>query len=239
VRVLAFDTATPATAVALAGFGAKVLQARDDPPPGRRPGHVRRLLPLIDSLLTRAGADFGELERIAVGTGPGTFTGLRIGIATARALAGAAGVPLVGVPTLLSLAVGARATMAGLGARHVLAVIDARRGEAFAAAWAQPAPGAAQAIATGAYGPTALARAVRGLDDGPILAVGDGAVEFREVLERSGAFVPADGSDVHRVSAAVHAELSRGLAPADPDHVRPQYIRLPDAELARRGAQPT
>lgn len=238
MRVLAFDTATPATSVAVAGFTRDVLEARDDPPPGRRPGHVTRLLPLIAELLEQAEADFSDLDRIVVGTGPGTFTGLRIGIATARSLAGATGLPLVGVSTLRSLAVGARADAAERGLERVLAVLDARRGEVFAAAWAAADRGEEMLLAAGAYGPGALADHVRELRPGTVMAVGDGAIEFRQVLERLGAFVAADGSDVHRVSAAVHAEIARGLPGADPDDVRPEYIRIPDAEMTRRSATP-
>jgi tRNA threonylcarbamoyladenosine biosynthesis protein TsaB len=234
VRILAFDTATPATTVALSGVGEHVLQARDDPAPGQRPRHTTRLLPLIHELLLEAGVGFSALDRIAVGTGPGTFTGLRVGIATARALARAAGVGLVGVPTLLSLAVGARSSAAAQGSHRVLAVIDARRGEAFAAAWEDPEPGREPLIAPGVFGPDALARRVGELGGAGLLAVGDGAVRFRAVLERSGAFVPADGSSVHKVTAVIHTKLSCGLAPADPADVRPDYIRLPDAEMSDR-----
>ena len=238
MKILAFDTATSATTVALVGFSPEALEARDDPCPGRRPGHATRLLPLVAELLERAGADYSDLDRIAVGTGPGTFTGLRIGIATARSLAGAARVPLVGVSTLRSLAMGARSAAAERSLERVVALIDARRGEAFAAAWADPGRGEETLLAPGAYGPEALAGHLRDLGPSTVMAVGDGAVEFRQVLERLGAFVAADGSDVHRVSAAVHAEIARGLPVADPDDVRPEYIRIPDAEMTRRSAAP-
>src|SRR5580704_13966257 len=104
MNVLAFDTATPATTVALAGVGNVIYTARDDPRPGERPGHAGRLLPLTALVMERAGIGWDGIDRIAVGVGPGTFTGLRIGIATARALAQARAIPLVGVSTLQSLA---------------------------------------------------------------------------------------------------------------------------------------
>jgi tRNA threonylcarbamoyladenosine biosynthesis protein TsaB len=229
MRILAFDTATPATTVALSGFGPDAIEVRDDPPPGERPGHVSRLLPLIDQVLGEAGAGWDALDRIAVGTGPGTFTGLRIGIATARALATAAERPLVGISTLESLAFRGRAHASEGGV--VVAVLDARRGEAFAAAWRQDA----EVLAAAALAPDRLAAAVAGLGPGA-MAVGDGAIAFRGVLEAAGASVPADGSDLHRVTAAAHAELARARRACDPDDVHPEYIRLPDAEIARRAA---
>src|SRR5271166_6440569 len=133
--ILGFDTATRATAVALCGPEGESLEGRDDPPPGHRPAHAAKLLALCVELLDRVGLGFGELDRIAVGRGPGTFTGLRIGVATARALAYAAEVPLVGISTLESLALNATSGAAPPDVEGVLAMLDARRHEAFVAAW--------------------------------------------------------------------------------------------------------
>ena len=234
MKILAFDTATSATAVALSGFGDRLIEARDDPAPGERPGHVARLLPLIASALDDAGAGWDSLERIAVGTGPGTFTGLRIGIATARALAIAAGVPLVGVSTLRSLACAAGPRVSGGGDRVVLAIIDARRHEVFVAGWR--GSGVEPVLEPTALGADALAGRVRAIGETPV-AVGDGALAFRAVLEAAGAFVPPDGSAFHRVTATVHADIARLLPASEPDEVRPEYIRLPDAEITRRVAR--
>jgi tRNA threonylcarbamoyladenosine biosynthesis protein TsaB len=232
MRILAFDTATSTTTVALAGASDAVLLARHDPEPGGRPGHATHLLPLAAELLRRAGIGWAALERIAVGIGPGTFTGLRIGIATARALARAQPIPLAGVSTLQSLALGARAWPATGGIDSVVAVIDARRGEVFAAGWRlaelQELQGAL--IAPRAFAPDELARTLADLDD-RALAVGDGAVLFRPVLERSGAFVPEDDSELHRVSAALHCLIAERLPGVAPDQVRPEYLRPPDARL--------
>ena len=243
MTILAFDTATPATAVALSGPGSVVVTARHDPRPGERPGHATRLLPLVAKVLERARIGWPDLDRIAVGVGPGTFTGLRIGIASARALAQARDIPLVGVPTLQSLALaGARASLSRAGEDPlpaeldaVLAAVDARRGEVFAASWRIEEADSFESalILPRALAPEALAELVAPL--GPrTLAVGNGAIAFREVLERSGAFIPEDGSPLHRVTAAHHCWLAGRLPERAPDEVKPEYLRAPDAEIAHR-----
>jgi tRNA threonylcarbamoyladenosine biosynthesis protein TsaB len=237
VTILAFDTATRATTVALSGVGGVVFTARHDPVPGERPGHATRLLPLIARVLTRAEIGWAEVERIAVGVGPGTFTGLRIGIATARALARARGIPLVGISTLQSLALaGPRAGVAAPTAFDaVLAVLDARRREVFAACWRMDEVEAFDSalLLPHPFAPDGLAELMAPL--GPsTLAIGDGAIAFREALERSGAFIPEDESPLHLVNAANHCRLGGRLEPTGPDEVRPDYLRAPDAEIAQR-----
>jgi tRNA threonylcarbamoyladenosine biosynthesis protein TsaB len=246
MRILAFDTATRATTVSLSGLGNVIYTARDDPPAGERPGHATRLLPLTAMVLDRAGVGWEDVDRIAVGLGPGTFTGLRIGIATARALAKARDIPLVGVSTLQSLALAGPQGRAALAvpdadaARStlfdvVLAVLDARRSEVFAASWRMDEVEEYESalLLPRAFAPETLANLVTPL--GPTtLAIGDGAVAFREVLERSGAFIPDDDSQLHRVTATNHCRLAAGVQPGPPDEVRPDYLRAPDAEMARR-----
>lgn len=223
--VLGFDTATPATAVALLddAHPADAAQRRHVPAPGERPGHAAQLLPLAAALLDEAGLRFTDVDRIAVGLGPGTFTGLRIGVATARALAQSAGADLAGVSTLRALASDAEA--AAPPDSGVLAVIDARRGEAFAAGWRDGRPVIGQA----ALAPEELSRVVAAAG-GSWLAVGDGALRFRQDLERAGCTVPDDGSEQHDVSARAICRL--GLeAPEGTarDLVVPDYLRPPDA----------
>ena len=236
MRILAFDTATPATTVALSGVDNVIITARHDPLPGERPGHATQLLPLVARVLERAGVGWAEVDRIAVGIGPGTFTGLRIGIATARAVARARGIPLVGVSTLQSLAMarpGPDAAPAVLDT--LLAVLDARRGEVFAASWRMDEAGDFDSalLLPRALAPEALADLVEPL--GPsTLAVGAGAIAFREVLERSGSFIPEDDSPLHKVTATNHCRLADHLEGGVPDEVRPDYLRAPDAEIAHR-----
>jgi tRNA threonylcarbamoyladenosine biosynthesis protein TsaB len=230
MRVLAFDTATRATAVALCDRDSS-FERRDDPPPGARPGHAARLLALIAAAMADAGVGWAEIDRLAVGVGPGTFTGLRIGIATAHALARAREIPLVGVSTLKALALGgARGGSAGT----VAAVIDARRGEVFTAAWKCGGGRLGdRLLEPAAVAPDELADRLLTLP-APVLAVGDGSVEFRAALERSGALIPDDGAEAHKVTAISHCELARELQAGAPEDVAPSYLRLPDAEIARR-----
>lgn len=233
--ILGFDTATGATAVALANDSGETFEARDDPPRGQRPRHAARLLPLCAEVLERAGVGYEDLAKLAVGVGPGTFTGLRIGVATARALSQASGVPPVGISTLQSLALGAVSAGERPEVEAVAAVLDARRGEAFAAVWPVADPDGEPLIAPGAFTPEALGEAV-GSVRLALMAVGEGAIEFREALEGSGAFVPGDEAQLHRVTAIGHCRLARQLPPADPAQITPHYLRLPDAEIARREA---
>lgn len=231
--ILGFDTATRATAVALEDGHGEVIEARDDPPRGQRPRHASRLLSLCAEVLDQADLDYQQLERLAVGVGPGTFTGLRIGVATARALSQATAIPLVGVSTLQSLALNALQSQA---VESVAAVLDARRGEAFAAAWRiEEILDGEPLLGPGAFSPEALAEHLAAVQM-PVLALGEGAIEFRKVLESSGAFVPDDEAGLHRVTAAGHCRIARQLPPADPAQITPQYLRLPDAEIARRAA---
>jgi tRNA threonylcarbamoyladenosine biosynthesis protein TsaB len=241
VTLLAFDTATRATTVALCRRGVPPLEARDDPEPGARPRHATHLLPLTADLLERAGLGFSDVERIAIGIGPGTFTGLRIGLATARGLAQALGIPLVGVSTVAALALGAWGAARDRGCELVAATIDARRGEVFTAAWRVTpedpegvlSDPARALIAPGAYRPEELVEALLALG-ASALAAGDGAVAFRSAIERSGALIPDDGSELHRVAARNHCRLAARLPDSAPGEVAPAYLRVPDAELARR-----
>jgi tRNA threonylcarbamoyladenosine biosynthesis protein TsaB len=216
VIVLGLDSATPSTVAGVLADDA-IFEVRDDPAPGARPAHAARLLAAAEEALAAAGVGWDDVDRLGVGLGPGSFTGLRIGIATARALAQARGLPTVGVSTLEALARGAQAPL-------VLAAIDARRGEAFAAAWRDRVP----LLAPAALAPEALADRVRAMPAAP-LAVGDGAVRFRDSLEAAGALVPPDSDGVHRLRAEHVCRLGAQGRPTDRDALLPDYLREPDA----------
>jgi tRNA threonylcarbamoyladenosine biosynthesis protein TsaB len=179
----------------------------------------------------RAAAAAGGWERVggvAVGVGPGSFTGLRVGIASARAFGASLGLPLTGVGTLDALALG---LVDAAGDRPRLAVLDARRGEVFAALH--------QASGDRLWGPWVgtpdqLGERVSELPEAP-LAAGSGAVRFRGELEGRGAEIPGDEDAVHRVHARhVCALAAAGEgAPGGGEPLVPIYLRPPDAERWR------
>jgi tRNA threonylcarbamoyladenosine biosynthesis protein TsaB len=204
--IAGLDTSTPVTSVAVLGDGVE-RELHDD---GERPRHAQTLLPLLERVVD----DWSAVERLCVGVGPGGFTGLRLGIATARALSQALELPVVPVSSLDALA----APHPGV----VAALIDARRGEVFAAVY-EDGQRTREPVA---IDPHTLARE---LAPGT-LAVGDGAIRFREELERAGMAVPADGSDAHRVSALMVCRLGLGREPVDRDALLPDYRREPDAK---------
>jgi tRNA threonylcarbamoyladenosine biosynthesis protein TsaB len=230
--VLGFDTATRSTAVALRLDDGRTLQARDDPAPDERPGHATRLLEMADGLLAGAGIGWSALERIAVGRGPGTFTGLRVGVATARGLAQSLGVELVGVSSLRALAE-PRLNRERAGSR-VLAVLDARRGEAFVAAYERidrERGSIVELLAPVALAPERLRGVVE--QGAGWEAIGDGAVRFRGELEAAGMAVPADASPAHVLSAEAICELGAHARRVSLEQaILPEYGRRPDAEIA-------
>jgi tRNA threonylcarbamoyladenosine biosynthesis protein TsaB len=196
---LAFDTATDVATSAL------VL---DGDPLAERASKAVRVLLDVDGMLDEAGLHARDLDAIAVGVGPGSFTGLRMGLATARALALSLDLRVAGVSTLDALAA---------GSPGAFPVIDARRREVFTLL-----PG----------GPAAVAPEVLELEPGT-RCVGNGAVRYRELLEAKGAEIPPDGDDVHLPRARFHALLARDFGPAE--LVEPLYLRVPDA-VASAGA---
>jgi tRNA threonylcarbamoyladenosine biosynthesis protein TsaB len=191
---LAFDTATDGATSALLKDG-EVL--------GERSGSARALLGDVDELLAQANATPTDLDALVVGSGPGSFTSTRMGLAFARGLGLALEIPGTGISTLDALA----SVQPG-----AYPVIDARRGEVFV------------------EGPRAVSPDELELEPGT-LCVGSGAVRYRETLARLGAEVPPDGDDRHLPHARLHAALAREYVPVET--IEPIYARVPDAELPR------
>ena len=165
------------------------------------------------------------MDRIAVGLGPGSFTGLRIGIATARGLGASLGLPVAGVCTLDALGRGILAREEGHSA---LAVLDARRGEVFAALYSPRGDRLWEPVV---LSPAALAERVAAMDE-PAPAAGSGAVRFRDELVGCGVAVPDDADPVHRVAARHVCALAAAFG-SEPDPPEPIYLRPPDAERWR------
>ncbi|HTA06165.1 MAG TPA: tRNA (adenosine(37)-N6)-threonylcarbamoyltransferase complex dimerization subunit type 1 TsaB [Solirubrobacteraceae bacterium] len=246
--VLGFDTATQATAVALQLDDGTTLRGRDNPAPGGHPGHATQLLTMTDELLAHAGIRWSAVQRVAVGVGPGRFTGLRVGIATARGLAQSLSCELVGVSSLHALALPASEQAAdhvplGADPRGTIAVIDARRGEVFAAAFA----GGVEIAFPRAMRPAELEAIVEQIErnGGPAAvgwrAVGDGAVLYKDALTAGGVDVPADDSPLHLIDGAAICKLgaqttttTAASASGALAAILPDYRRSPDAALARQ-----
>jgi tRNA threonylcarbamoyladenosine biosynthesis protein TsaB len=195
VLTLALDTATDVATVAL---------VEDERVLGERRSRAVRVLADAHELLAAAGREPRDLDRLVVGTGPGSFTGTRIGIAAARGLALALDLPTAGVSTLAALAA---------GAPGAVPVVDARRKEVFALVDV----------------PICTRPERLDLEPGTVL-VGDGAVRYRAVLAEAGAEIPPDDSELHVPWARLHAALATEFGPAE--LVEPIYLRVPDAERA-------
>ena len=204
--------------MAVLGAGGAAVDLRDDPAAGSRGEHGERVLVLAaEAASRRPPSGWAELELIAVGTGPGGYTGLRIGIATARGLARAHATPLTGVGTLRALA-------APLREGRTLALIDARRAELFAVYEDD-----VEVLAPHVIPPTELPELLARIGERPLRAVGDGAIAWRGELEALGVEVPDDAAPAHHVSAAAICAIAVREPRAEPT---PLYLRRPDAELA-------
>jgi tRNA threonylcarbamoyladenosine biosynthesis protein TsaB len=222
--VLGIDTATDFAVVGASAGGELVHEASIPPAADGRPRHSEVLLAETERAVEAAGG-WPRMDRIAVGIGPGSFTGLRIGIATARALAQARDLPLAPVSSLAVLARG----MAGSGAGEgLLPVFDARRAEAFAALFADGEEVWQPFVSS----PEDLAERVQELDRAP-LAAGDGALRFAAELEAAGATVAPPESSIHRIAAGAVCAVGEAATEAPTDQVQPLYLRPPDAKRWR------
>jgi tRNA threonylcarbamoyladenosine biosynthesis protein TsaB len=203
VLTLAFDTATAVATSALVDTGSnghfEVL--------GERCSRAQTLLEDVDALLRQAGARPSDLDRLAVGLGPGSFTGVRIGLAVARGLALSLDLPGSGISTLAALAA---------GAPGALPVVDAKRREVFTVVDGEPRVLTPQELP---------------LSDS-VVCVGDGAKRYRSLIEERGAAVPPDDDERHLPHARFHAALAG--EPGSVDELEPLYLRVPDADRSLR-----
>lgn len=202
--VLAIDTCLGACSAAVLD-GERVLASRVE---SMARGHQERLAPLVAQVMDEAGIAFGRLDRVGVTVGPGSFTGLRVGLAFAKGLAQALSIPAVGVGALEALAHGAPG--------RVLAVLDAKRGQVYLQAFAD---GAAVSAPDVLPLETAAARVA---EFSPDTLIGNGAVLLCEMTPRAHV-LPVDQADPIAV-----ARLASALPLVPP---RPLYLRAPDARL--------
>jgi tRNA threonylcarbamoyl adenosine modification protein YeaZ len=221
--ILALDTATAACSVALASAGGDLLTERVEL---EGPAHTRVLLRQVHEVLEETGATTGDVGTVLVGLGPGAFTGLRIGVATARGLALAGDAHLGGVPSLTALALALAASPEGEAAERFVPLIDARRREVFAACYERGAGGVRARTPLAAV-PSDDLEAYLEQFPGAVVG-GDGAVLYAERLPRSatvaGAVVAPTAAMVLRAWLAGAEDRREG-----PAAVLPVYGREPDA----------
>jgi tRNA threonylcarbamoyladenosine biosynthesis protein TsaB len=224
--VVGFDTATADTAVCATRGGEVLHEELLGLAPDGSPRHSTALLEEVERAAAAAGG-WDAVDRLAVGLGPGSFVGIRIGIATARGLAASTGLPVTGVCTLDALG---RAMGEAAGAeRGCLAVLDARRGEVFAALYS---PAGERLWEPLVAAPEELAERVAALPSLP-RAAGSGAVRFRDELASRGVDVPEDADPLHRVAARHVCALAEAAPERGDERLEPIYLRAPDAERWR------
>ena len=224
VAVLILGVETSSTQVSCARGGHEGVRAAAQV--NRHQRHAELLAPMIEQVCAAAEVSFTELGAIAVGVGPGLFTGLRVGIATAKAMAYALRIPMIGVNSLDLLAFPVRFTP-----RTIVAIMDARRNEVFSAVY-RATPGGLQRLAgPGVSGPDEVASNLEALG-GECLLVGDGALRYREHFADLRA-EQADPALAHPSAWALvqlaHAQALREEF-VGPDEIHPTYLRKPDAE---------
>jgi tRNA threonylcarbamoyladenosine biosynthesis protein TsaB len=224
VLILGITTSTMQVGCAIGGHEGVLASVHSSR--GRQ--HAETLVPAIDFLRRQARVDLDEIGCVAVDVGPGLFTGLRVGVATAKAMAHALRVPMVGVASVDLLAFPVR-----WSPRLVVAAIDARRGELFTASYRQ-VPGGIQRLTDHRVStPDDLALDLEATGE-DVLLVGDGALRYREAFAELGQVELCDQGLAHP-SAASLVQLAHARAVREdfvqPWDVEPLYLRRPDAEI--------
>jgi tRNA threonylcarbamoyladenosine biosynthesis protein TsaB len=233
VRLLAIETSTLTGAVALLEDARVVGESRLSV----AVTHGERLLVTVDGLLRAARWRLADLDAFAVAVGPGSFTGLRIGVSTVKGLAFATGKPVAPVPTLDALA-----WTLPFCAFPVCPILDARKGEVYTALYGTRDGRLDPLAPARAIAPAALAEELARTTDGPLVLLGDGVAAYGPLLaERLGARVRPGPPGLRLPSAVTVAELgqaalARGEA-VDAAALAPTYLRPSEAELARERRQ--
>jgi tRNA threonylcarbamoyladenosine biosynthesis protein TsaB len=224
VLILGIDTATPQVSVAVGGH--EGVLALNQSSRGKQ--HAEMLTPAIEFTCRQARIELGEISVVAADLGPGLFTGLRVGVAAAKAMAHALRVPMIGVTSLDLLAFPVR-----FSSRLILAAIDARRGELFYSFYRQ-VPGGMQRLSEHHVGsPDDLASEILACGEDTLL-VGDGALRYREVFEGLTKVEIADEGLAYPSASSLvqlaHAQALREQF-VKPWDLKPLYLRKPDAEI--------
>ena len=229
MRILGFDTATSACSAAVWEDGR--IAARRFEPMSR--GQSERLMPMVREVLSEAGADFPDLDLLAVTTGPGAFTGLRIGLAAARGMALAGDLACFGITTLYAVAAGVSETERQKA--NMLVVLDSKRAEVYAQAFRSDLRPLSEAQALMPADLAALTANGEG-DANRVLVAGDGAGQVIQALKDKGieaVLSTAPGVPDAATVAAIAAERWSSDQPAEP--LRPLYLRPPDAKASKNG----
>lgn len=223
--IAGLDTATDDVSVAVVRDSDVVAERLVPKPAGGHPRHSEALLLELEVVVDESGGWEG-IDLFAAGVGPGSFTGLRVGLATARAIAQSLSKEIVPIGTLEALARGI-ADSAPVADRPLLPVLDARRCQAFAALFDSDGERRWEPFVAS---PQELAERVESLPD-TALAAGSGALRFRRELEGAGAEVLPGADSAHRVWARHVCHLAEDGTPSPPEAVQPIYLRPPDAQV--------
>lgn len=222
--ILGIETSTPHSSVCLASNGAIVASASL----GRRQRHGEFITPAIRFCLDQAGLDVADVTGVAVGTGPGLYTGLRVGVVTAKTFAAARRLPVVGLSGLDVLAFQVRHVR-----RLVCAAVDARRGELFWAFYRWVPGGVQRATDLRIGSPQRLAGEIAGSGE-ECLVVGDGGLRYEDVLTGDGhAHVGGLGTAFPDAEHLVELAIPRFVREETirPEELAPLYLRVADAKI--------
>ena len=239
MKVLGIDTSTALLSAAVLDDGRLAAECTRESTRAkdRRPGrsdHAEGLIPLIEEVLGRAAVDFASLSLVGVAVGPGSFTGLRIGISTAKGLVYGSDTPMVGVRTLEALAY---RVLAGDGTTFICPLMDARKGEVYAALYRRTATAFECLMEDSVAAPESMVRQVDAIAGGPCVFVGNGAPAYAELITRctGGRARITAGAEFATTASAVAriAETRFRVKPETAsESLTPHYIRAPDAVVS-------